>query len=160
MVTLIDATLLDQLCADAAAAPRRRKNFNFHPHADAPAHRLLNALQPDTYIRPHRHLAADKDETYIVVRGRLGLIVFDAAGGVTTTQTLGATGTVLGVDIPYGTWHSAVALAPDTVFFEAKAGPYLSLTAEEIAPWAPAEGTAEAAAYLARLTALFGATQT
>ena len=40
---------------------------------------------------------------------------------------------------------------PDTVFLEAKAGPYLPFTEAERAPWAPAENSPEAVPYLAML---------
>lgn len=153
MITLIDNALLDQVCAAAAASPRRRKNRNLHPADDHPAHRLLNAMQPDSYIPPHRHLDPDKDETFVVLRGLLGLVLFNDAGGIVRCVKVGAGGAALGVDIPHGTWHTAVALEPDTVFLEAKAGPYLPLTAAEKADWAPGENTSEAANYLATLQA-------
>ena len=155
MITLIDQALLDELCAAAAASPRRRKNRNFHATDDHPAHRLLNAMQPDSYIAPHRHLEPNKDETFVVLRGLLGLILFDDTGNVVRTVTVGAGGAALGVDIPHGTWHAAVALELDTVFLEAKAGPYLPLTAAERAPWAPPENALEATAYLAALQGRF-----
>jgi len=151
VITLIDDALLNEVCAEAAASPRRRKNRNFHPADDHPAHRLLNAMQPDSYIPPHRHLDPDKDETFVVLRGALGVIVFDDAGNVTRAARVGAGSTVLGVDIPHGTWHTAIALEADTVFLEAKAGPYLPFTAAERAPWAPAENSSEALPYLAML---------
>lgn len=153
MITLIDNALLDQLCAEAAASPRRRKNRNFHPTDEHPGHRLLNAMQPDSYIPPHRHLDPNKDETFVVLRGLLGLILFDDRGTIVRSVKVGAGGAAIGVDIAHGAWHSAVALEPDTVFLEAKAGPYLPFTDAERAPWAPAENTAQAAAYLARLKA-------
>jgi len=56
VITLIDTALLDEACVEAEAGPRRRRNRNFHPHDDYPAHRLLNAMQPDSCIAPHRHL--------------------------------------------------------------------------------------------------------
>lgn len=155
MITLIDDALLDAVCAEAAASPRRRKNRNFHPRDDHPGHRLLNALMADTYIPPHRHLDPNKDETYVVLRGRLGLVEFDDAGAVMQTLKVGAGGAAIGVDVAHGTWHTAVALEDETVFLEAKAGPYLPLTAEEKAPWAPAENSPEAAAYLAKMKVLF-----
>ncbi len=153
MITLIDQALLDELCREAAASPRRRKNRNFHPQDQHPAHRLLNAMQPDSYIPPHRHLDPHKDETFVVLRGLLGLLVFDDAGAVLRGVRVGAGAAALGVDIRHGTWHAAVALEPDTVFLEAKAGPYLPLTDAERAPWAPAENSADAAAYLETLKA-------
>jgi cupin fold WbuC family metalloprotein len=155
VITLIDDALLDAVCAEAAASPRRRKNRNFHPRDDHPGHRLLNALMADTYIPPHRHLDPNKDETYVVLRGRLGLVEFDDAGAVMRTLKVGAGGAAIGVDVAHGTWHTAVALEDETVFLEAKAGPYLPLTAEEKAPWAPAENSPEAAAYLAKMKVLF-----
>lgn len=155
MITLIDRALLDEVCAAAATSPRRRKNRNFHPRDDHPGHRLLNALMADTYIPPHRHLDPNKDETYVVLRGRLGLVEFDDAGAVMRTLKVGAGGAAIGVDVAHGTWHTAVALEDETVFLEAKAGPYLPLTAEEKAPWAPAENSPEAAAYLAKMKVLF-----
>ena len=155
MITLIDDALLDAVCAEAAASPRRRKNRNFHPRDDHPGHRLLNALMADTYIPPHRHLDPNKDETYVVLRGLLGLVEFDDAGAVMRTLKVGAGGAAIGVDVAHGTWHTAVALEDETVFLEAKAGPYLPLTAEEKAPWAPAENSPEAAAYLAKMKVLF-----
>jgi cupin fold WbuC family metalloprotein len=155
MITLIDDKLLDEVCAEAAASPRRRKNRNFHPRDDHPGHRLLNALMADTYIPPHRHLDPNKDETYVVLRGLLGLVEFDDAGRVTGTLKVGAGGTAIGVNVAHGTWHTAVALEDGTVFLEAKAGPYLPLTQDEKAPWAPAEGIPEAAAYLAQLKQMF-----
>lgn len=164
MITLIDDALLDAVCAEAAASPRQRKNRNFHPRDDHPGHRLLNALMADSYIPPHRHLDPNKDETYVVLRGRLGLVEFDDAGAVMRTLTVGAPqgdflrgagGAAIGVDVAHGTWHTAVALEDGTVFLEAKAGPYLPLTTEEKAPWAPAENSPEAGAYLAGLKMLF-----
>ena len=164
MIRLIDTALLDEVSAEARTAPRGRKNRNFHPRDDYPAHRLLNAIEPGSYIAPHRHLDPAKDETMVVLRGALGLVVFDDAGQVTLTQKAGTPGvlpsgraadTVLGIDIPHGTWHTVLALEPGTVFLEAKSGPYLALTDAERAPWAPAENAAEAPAYLAGLRRLF-----
>lgn len=156
MIRYIDNALLDEVCAEAKASPRRRKNRNFHTDDGQPGHRLLNAIQPGSYIQPHRHLDPTKSETMVVLRGVLGLVTFDDAGNVAETAKVSAGGTPLGMDIPYGTWHTVFALAPDTVFLEAKAGPYLPLTAEEKAPWAPAEGDAAAADYLARWVGALG----
>jgi len=153
---LIDRALLDEVSREAVASPRRRKNRNFHPADDYPAHRLLNAIEPGSYIRPHRHLDVSKDETMAVLRGRLALVTFDDDGGIVGGAVLGHGGEAVGVDIAHGTWHTVFALEPATVFLEAKAGPYRALLAEEAAAWAPAEGTPEAGAYLAQLLRLFG----
>lgn len=145
---VINKQVLDQLTKLAGDNPRLRKNWNLHPHDDFPAHRLLNAMEPSSYIRPHRHLDPNKDETFLIVRGRLGVLLFDESGQVTGSAFLDATGETLGVDIPAGVYHTAVSMVHGTVFFEAKAGPYRPLTEEETAHWAPEENSAQVGDYL------------
>lgn len=154
---IITSKHLDALSEVAKGAPRKRKNLNLHPTDEFCCHRLFNAIEPNSYIRPHRHLDEAKDETFTIVRGALGVILFDEAGTVLDSVVLTPGGPAVAVDIPHGLFHGAVCLAPGTVFFEAKAGPYLPLSADETASWAPEEGTPEAAAYLAGLvTRLLG----
>jgi len=153
---VIDASLLDALAEEARAAQRRRKNRNLHVSEGEPCNRLLNAVEPDSYIPPHRHLDPNKDETFAVLRGRFGVAVFDDAGTVTATSVLAAGGERMAVTIPHGTWHTLVSLEPGSVFLEAKGGPYAPLAPDERAGWAPMEGAPEAPAYLEQLRRLFG----
>jgi cupin fold WbuC family metalloprotein len=149
------ASTLDALSADARATHRRRLNLNFHPDHAHPAHRLLNAIEPGSYIRPHRHADPLKDETFVVLRGGFGVVLFDEAGNVTRTAVIRAGGELIGTHIPAGVFHSLVALERGSVFFEVKAGPYEVLTDKEWGDWAPPEHDPAAASYLARLRALF-----
>lgn len=155
MIRFIDQALMNELSAEAAASPRLRKNRNFHPGDDYPAHRLLNAAEPDTYIAPHCHLDPAKDETLVLLRGRMGVVIFDATGKVVLSRLMVAGGDCQGVDIPHGTWHTFVSMESGTVIIEAKAGPYRSVSEGEKASWAPAENDPAAVGYLARLRALF-----
>ena len=148
-VRIIDKALLDLVSGQASNSPRRRKNLNFHAGDTATAHRLLNAIEPGSYIPPHRHLDPAKDESIVILRGRLGALFFDEKGDVSATAVLEPGGAQVGIDIPHGIYHTVLALEPGTVFFECKSGPYLPLAAEERAPWAPEEGDADAATYLA-----------
>jgi cupin fold WbuC family metalloprotein len=148
---IITRDLLDIVTGEAKATPRRRKNFNFHACDEAPCNRLLNAMEPNSYIPPHRHLDPEKDETMIVLRGSLGVVFFDGEGNVRETAVLSPGGDAMGVNIPHGEYHTVVCLESGTVFFESKAGPYRPLTAEERAPWAPGEGSAGSVAFLAGL---------
>ncbi len=155
MTTLIDRALLARLTAEAEQASRLRKNRNFHPGDAYPAHRLLIAIEPGSYVAPHRHLDPDKDETLLVVSGRLGIVIFQAENAVDRSIVLQAGGEAIGIDIPHGIFHTVLALEPGTVFFEAKAGPYVPIAESERAPWAPAEGTPTADDYLKELLAQF-----
>lgn len=154
MIRYIDIALLDEVSAEASNSPRGRKNRNFHSDDGEPAHRLLNAIEPGSYIMPHRHLDPNKGETMVVLRGALGLVTFDDTGKVVETAKVSHGGTPMGMNIPSGTWHTVFALEPGTVFLEAKAGPYVPLAADEKARWAPAEGDAGAVDFLMRLMRL------
>lgn len=155
-VRIIDEALLDRVSEQARNSPRRRKNLNFHAGDTDVAHRLLNAIEPGSYVQPHRHLDPAKDECVLILRGKLGAMFFDDDGNVIQSAVLEAGGERVGVDFPHGTWHTFFALAPGTVVFECKAGPYLPLTTRERAPWAPAEGEPEAACYLEELLTRLG----
>ncbi len=150
----ISDALIGDVAREARESPRLRKNRNLH-EMDDPVHRLLNALEPGTYIRPHRHLEASKAETAIVLTGAVGVLIFDERGALLEKRRLSARGPDRGVDMAAGVWHGFVALEPGTVFFETKAGPYVPPTEEESAPWAPPEGDPEAAALERTWRALF-----
>ena len=154
-VKIVTTQMLDELCAQAAAAPRRRKNLNVHFSEQSPCNRLYNAGETDTYIQPHCHAAPTKDETMLIIRGKMGVVIFDAQGNVTETALLDANGKNCTVTIPSGVFHTSVMLEQNSMIFEAKAGPYAPLQAHEKAAWAPAEGDPAAPALLAKLKKLF-----
>jgi cupin fold WbuC family metalloprotein len=153
---IINRQMLDELSEEARQLPRLRKHCNFHGADNAPCHRLIIAIEPGSYIPPHCHADRNKDETISIVRGRIGMVFFDAQGSVTQRLLLEAGGETQGVTIPAGMFHSLLALEPGAVFLEAKAGPYLPPADSERPAWAPLENTAEAPAYLAAMRALFG----
>ena len=154
-VQIINRELLEKVSSLARESPRRRRNYNFHETESDACHRLLNAIEPDSYIQPHCHREVTKDETLIVVRGRLGVIFFDEHGAVTAAATLAPASESVGVNIPHGVYHTLVALESGSVFFEAKAGPFAPLTPGEKASWAPVEGDAQAASYLKEIKQRF-----
>ena len=122
---------------------------------DDPVHRLLNAIEPGSWVRPHRHLDPPRSETVLVVAGALGVVLFDDDGSVTEAMRLEAGGDAFGVDLDAGTWHGLVALEPGTVFFETKPGPYVAPGPADRAPWSPGEDEPGAAAAEEALRGLF-----
>lgn len=147
-IRILNSGFLERLAAEAAEVPRRRKNFNLHADAAYPCQRLLNAMCADTYVRPHRHAKDSKDESLVLLRGTLGALIFNDDGEVKSSHIL-KPGMI--ADVPANTWHSWIALENGTVFFEAKAGPYVPLTPDEMAPFAPVEGDPDAPGYLEKL---------
>ena len=154
-VRIVDAAFLDELGGQARASPRGRRNFNFHASESESCNRLLNAVEPGSYVRPHRHLDPAKDETFVVVRGRFGFAAFDETGRGTHAAVLVAGSDRCLVNVPHGTYHTLVALEAGSVFFEAKGGPFVPLREAEFAPWAPAERSEGAGAYLESLERMF-----
>ncbi len=92
---------LHRMSLEAATSPRLRKNRNLHAMED-PVHRLFNAIEPGSYIRPHRHLHPPKTETMVVVAGRLGFMSFRDDGSVAERVVLDAAGETFGVDVRAG----------------------------------------------------------
>lgn len=150
----VTAAALDRLVEQARTNPRRRQHRNLHAGADEPCQRLLNAVESDSYIRPHRHSDYRTNECILALRGSFALITFDDGGGIQAIHRFGRTeGDLVVVDLRPCCWHTVVALEPGSVLFETKSGPFDAGRAKDLAAWAPAEGTLEAAAYLASLHA-------
>jgi cupin fold WbuC family metalloprotein len=143
----VDPKLLDSLIAQARANPRRRMNHNLHRMED-PIHRLLNAMEPDSYVQPHRHLAVPRVETLACIRGRGAIILFGDDGMMKESCLMSPNGPDLVVVIPAGHWHSLVAIESGTVFFEVKAGPYAPPVPADVGNFAPAAGSPQAAGYV------------
>ena len=149
--------MINHKSADARVNPRGREIHVFHSGDGDPFHRMLNAMEPGTYIRPHRHLNPPKDEAVVLLRGAVGVVVFDDRGTPLPKQQkrLEAGGPVFGVDLRAGVWHTFVALAPGTVLYELKPGPYAPFDDKDFAPWAPDPESDEARRYLSKLESCF-----
>lgn len=152
--SFLDQTLFADLAEKAAASPRGRQHHNFH-QMEEPCHRMAVGLQPATYIPPHRHLSDDKAETLLVLKGRLGVLIFDEHGEVVAKRILQAGGETLGVDLPARVYHGLVVLEADSVMFECKSGPYRPVGEGEPAYWAPREGEPGVVEYHAWMRAQF-----
>jgi cupin fold WbuC family metalloprotein len=139
----IDIPLLDDLTATAAASARKRAHHNFHPKLEDPVQRLCVAIEPGTYIRPHRHADPLTWEVFIMLRGSAVFLAFDDSGRVLERIVLAAAGLVRAIEIPTGTWHTIASLERGSVFFEVKQGPYRAPLAGNSAAWAPEEGASD-----------------
>lgn len=146
----IDQVLLDRVTSEAARHARLRMNHNFHRHEE-PVQRLLNAVEPGSYVRPHRHHDPPKWEMFVCLRGRGAALVFDDDGRIAEIHRLDPAQGDYGVEIPAGVWHSIVSLSPGSVFLEIKEGPFEPKHAGVFAPWSPAPDDPGAAAFLAAL---------
>lgn len=139
----INQELLDNVVCEAKLASRKRKNYNFHETFDDSINRMLNAIEPGSYVMPHKHENPDKREVFIVLQGRVAVLFYDAEGNVTDIEILDNGEGRYGIEIPPKVWHSIVALKSGTVVYEIKDGPYLPMNDKNFADWAPKEGVPE-----------------
>ena len=146
---------LNNLSSRAQRNPRKRQHQNIHASYEEPCQRLFNAIEPESYIHPHKHTTDPRDELLIAVRGLMALVLFDEQGIVIDIVRFGAEksseGLSVGAELPSNIWHTVVALEPGCVLLEVKSGPFDPNQSKDLAPWAPDEGTVETSDYLSEL---------
>lgn len=147
----IDEAFISETSAKAKSSERRRMNYNFHQEDAATLQRMLNAMEPDTYIQPHKHEDPDKVEAFFVLRGRILLIEFDENGTVVDHIVLDPKTGNYGGEIRPKTWHTLISLETGSVAYEVKDGPYDPSVDKNFASWAPAEGDEGCYAYNQKL---------
>ena len=138
---LVGSEQLALLLDGAAASARKRAHLLLHADQQDQVQRLLIAVEPESYVRPHVH--SEQWEMIVLLRGRFDFLIFDPQAGLVQRLAMSIASPV--VQIPSGTWHSGVALAPETLVLEIKPGPYRP---NEFAPWAPEEGEPASGAFV------------
>lgn len=155
MIKHVDSALLSELIAAARTNARQRQHCNFHASHDDPSQRLFVAITPDSYIQPHRHLTYSKDELFVIIQGKVAVIIFSERGELVSVTVVATNSQSLGCEVLAGAWHTVIALE-ESVFLEVKAGPYMPLPDEDRAAWAPLEGGDAARLYLEHLHSKVG----
>jgi cupin fold WbuC family metalloprotein len=138
-IQLIDHSLFEKVISEAKQSPRKRKNFNFHELTDV-YQRFLNVLTQSTYVAVHRHLNDPKPETFVLLQGQIGFIIFNNDGSIKEKHLLSSEGPIVGIDIKAGVWHNLVCLSEVAVCFEGKSGPYVESVDKEFHPTYLGEG--------------------
>ncbi|WP_137939651.1 WbuC family cupin fold metalloprotein [Chitinivorax sp. B] len=136
----ISPAQLGELVGQAQRSLRRRANLNLHLELGDPIQRLAIAMEPDTYVRPHRH--PHTWELLYPLVGRFLVLHFDEDGVVTDRRVLGEDAAV--VETPAGQWHAVLSLDSGGVIFEVKHGPYQPLPEFDQAAWSPHMDSAQA----------------
>ncbi len=135
----IDIDLINGLSNDAKISSRRRMNLNIHKNPDDPIQRFLNAMEPGTYIRPHKHEFPLKRELFALVRGEFLVIEFDDEGNISDHIILSHESGNFAVEIDQSIWHTVIALKASSVALEVKDEPYNPEDDKIFAEWAPLE---------------------
>ena len=145
----ITTELIDKVIEQARTSPRLRMNYNFHPELSDPVQRLINALEPWTYIRPHKHTT--KEESFVLLRGTVLAVVFNEDGSIREHAILSATSGILGIEFEENCYHMLTSLETGSAVYEIKEGPFVPHTEGSSASFAPKEGTPEAVIFLKKV---------
>ena len=145
-VFLLQNSLIAEGRKASRTSDRKRIMLPVQRTQEAKVQRLLNFLQPGTYIRPHCHPLPHATESVCLLAGHLEVLIFDADGPIKERHHLTSTNPL--IDLEPGTWHGMLVHEPDTIIFEVKQGPYNPATDKEFAPWSPSEDSAKVAQFL------------
>lgn len=148
---IVTDNILNALIEKAKSSPRLRQHLTLHQGHDELSQRVVCAMEPGSYMQPHRHFSDPKQECFVGVRGKIALITFNDVGRINETYLLHSDSGVLIAQVEPDVWHTLVSLETGSVFFETKQGPYRPLTTTDIADWSPLPGSERAIEYMAEL---------
>jgi len=135
----IDKNFTEKYIDIAQKSSRRRTIYNFHKDLSDTLQRMLNVMNIDTYVQPHKHENPDKREAFIILSGKVLVVEFDNSGNITEHIVLSRKHDNYGCEISPGTWHTIICLENNSVLYEVKDGPYIQETDKQFASWAPEE---------------------
>ncbi len=150
-LTVITTELIKTAIDTSRKSPRGRIIYPFHKSHNDNLHRMLNVIQPYSYVQPHRHSNPPKAETIIVLEGSLAYIAFSEEGKIEETTKLSNQSNMIGIDAEPDIYHTFFALEQDTVVFEIKPGPYERSSDKDFASWAPVEGSKGVTEYMKKI---------
>lgn len=136
----INAELISSIEKKAAASPRKRSMHIFHKTMDDTLQRMINSLQPGTYLRPHKHEDPDKREVFIALTGKFVVIEFDEKGNIRDHMILDPRTNEYATEVDERAFHTVICLEPNSSAYELKDGPYNPIDDKNFASWAPKEG--------------------
>jgi len=142
-IKILDQNTIELLKKNSRLSTRKRSHFFLHESYSDPVQRFYNAMQPKTYICPHKHTKNDAWELFVIIAGEAAVLIFDEFGTILERVGLGKRYGVYLVEIPPNLYHSIACLQEDTLLVEFKHGAYDPLTDKCFADWAPREGDAD-----------------
>jgi cupin fold WbuC family metalloprotein len=130
--------------------PNRRARINAHPDHDDALHEMIIAIEPTSYIRPHRH--PGKSEAFHIIEGEVDIVVFRDHGAIDQIVSLGEKGgpRPFYYRMSEPRFHTLVIRSDLLIVHEITNGPF-SPDSTIYAAFAPSEGDPAAAAFQAEL---------
>jgi cupin fold WbuC family metalloprotein len=122
-----------------------------HEGLEALLHDMIVVQYTGQYFRPHKHL--EKDESYHMIEGEMGVVIFDEGGKVVDACRMDTSNTTV-YGVGTGMYHTNFPLVDVVVYHEIRPGPFVPGD-NVFASWGP-DGEDEEAAreFVAELTRL------
>ena len=126
--------------------PKRRARINAHPGHDDALHEMIIAIEPDSYIRPHRH--PGKSEAFHIIEGEVDIVIFRDDGEIDEIVSLGEKGgsRPFYYRMSEPRFHTLIIRSDLLIVHEITNGPF-SPAGTTYAAFAPAEGDPAAAGF-------------
>ena len=149
LANALDNKFLNDLSQQAKKNPRLRQHYNLHKNYAEPCQKVLNAIEPLSYIRPHRHFTVPKNEFFLAIRGRFALIIFDQEGTIQKVHRFSSqiSTDFLAAEVQHDAWHTVISLEQGSILLEVKSGPFDAKQPKDSASWAPEENTIKSKEY-------------
>jgi cupin fold WbuC family metalloprotein len=149
-IATIGSADIELLRNAVSRTPKRRARINAHPGHDDALHEMIIAIEPGSYIRPHRHHG--KSEAFHIIEGNVDIVVFSEDGAIAEIVSLGEKGGprpfYYRMSEPH--FHTLIIRSDLLIVHEITNGPFRP-EGTLYAAFAPAEDDPAAAAYRAEL---------
>jgi cupin fold WbuC family metalloprotein len=89
-IATVGAADIETVRNAVAKTPKRRARINAHPGRDDDLHEMIIAIEPGSYIRPHKH--PGKSEAFHIIEGAVDIVVFTETGDIDQIVSLAAKG--------------------------------------------------------------------
>lgn len=123
--------LLDCLTEQAKTSERLRVNLDLRDSDLDGSQRMLNAIEPGSFVPIHRHQKTS--EVIVCLRGKLRVEYYDELERICSDSfVIEPNGPNVAVSVPMGQWHTAHALESGTCVLEMKNGAYEPITDKDI----------------------------
>jgi cupin fold WbuC family metalloprotein len=131
----------------------QRNRICIHQNDAEPVHEMFVALPKNAYIRPHCHMS--KPESGHSVEGSAIIVIFDQDGSIANHFLCSTTDShcLSYYHLLPGQIHTQIILSDFFIFHEIIPGPF-DKKDTFFPPWAPYEGTKEAADFLASMNGI------
>lgn len=133
----VNAELLAELKQISSDLGGKNIRLCLHENPDSAFHDMIILERKENYYRPHKHIL--KGESYHIIEGSQGVVVFDDSGLVIDSCKLEPGSNIIyrvGSDM----YHTVIPLSDLVVYHESKPGPFLPSHDSVFPDWAP-DGT-------------------